>query len=285
MKKNMIADGVFYAAGSVIYSLSVNVFTAPNHIAPGGITGIGTLVNYLCGFPIGTFILLANLPLLYLTWAKISRSLAVRTSIVTVALSVVMDFTAGIIPPFRGDMMLTAVFGGVLSGLGIGMIYMRGATTGGSELIARLIGKKFRHLPIGRLILIVDACVVASSALVYRRIEAALYAMVLIYVSTAIMDGLVYGTNRGRMLLIVTDRGQEVAAEIMKKLTRGVTVLDATGAYTGKGREVLLCAVRPSEVYALRTLVEERDPAAFMIITTSEEIVGQGFKPHPGSEK
>ncbi|MCL2488359.1 MAG: YitT family protein, partial [Oscillospiraceae bacterium] len=202
----------------------------------------------------------------------------IRTAIVTVLVSVMIDVSAPYIPAFEGDMVLTAAFGGVLSGAGIGMIYLRGATTGGSELVARLIGQKLRHFSIGRLILIVDALVVVSAAVVYKQVESALYSIVLLYLSTSVMDGLVYGSYKGRMLLIITKREADVTAGILEKIGRGVTKLKAQGAYTGAERGVLMCALRPSEVYALRSLVMDIDPEAFIVITASEEIHGEGFQ-------
>lgn len=276
--KRTALDGLFYVMGSVLYALSVNIFTAPNQIAPGGVTGVATLLNFLWGTPIGTMILLVNLPLLIAAWFRLGKAFTVRTLIVTVLSSVVIDATAPFLPVFRGDKMLIALFGGVLAGAGLGLIYMRGATTGGTEVVARLLERKFRHIPIGRLILLVDALVVAASALVYRNVETALYAMVLIFVSTSLMDALVYGGDKGKMLLVMSKREQEIADAVLERMERGVTMLNATGAYTGGDRRVLLCAVRRSEMYELRSLVTDIDPGAFMIVVSTDEVLGEGFK-------
>lgn len=276
--KRFLLDCGFYLLGSVLYALSVNIFSAPNQIAPGGVTGVSTLLNYLFGLPIGTMILVVNLPLLLTAWKGLGKAFTIRTSIVTVLSSIVIDVTGPFLPRFQGDKILVAVFGGVLAGAGLGLIYMRGATTGGSEIVARLLERKLRHIPIGRLILLVDGVVVAASALVYRNVESALYAMVLIFVSTSMMDALVYGGDSGKMLMIMTRKEQEVADEIMRRMKRGVTMLNATGAYTGDQRRVLLCAVRRSEMYQLRTLVHDMDPNAFMIVVSTDEVLGEGFK-------
>ena len=276
--KRTALDGLFYVLGSALYALSVNIFTAPNQIAPGGVTGIATLLNFVWGAPIGTMILLVNLPLLIAAWFRLGKAFTVRTLIVTILSSVVIDATAPFLPPFQGDKMLVALFGGVLAGAGLGLIYMRGATTGGTEVVARLLERKFRHIPIGRLILLVDALVVAASALVYRNVETALYAMVLIFVSTSLMDALVYGGDKGKMLLIMSRREREIAAEVLERMERGVTILNATGAYTGGEQRVLLCAVRRSEMYQLRSIVTDIDPCAFMIVVSTDEVLGEGFK-------
>lgn len=272
-------DGLFYLLGSVLYALSVNIFTAPNQIAPGGVTGIATLINYLTGFPIGTGILLVNLPLFLASWRILGRGFTLRTAAVTVLSSVIMDIAAPLVPPFQGDKILTAVFGGLLAGTGLGLIFMRGATTGGSEIVARLLERRFRHIPIGRLILIVDAGVVAAAAAVYRNLESALYAVILIFVSSVVMNRLIYGGDTGKMLLIMTRKEREVTDAILETLQRGVTILNAQGAYTGDQRKVLLVAVRPSQVYTLRTLVYDRDPGAFLIVVSADEVLGEGFKP------
>lgn len=276
--KRGLLDGGFYVWGSISYAVSVNMFTAPNQIAPGGVTGVATLMNYLFGLPIGAMILVVNLPLLLAAWRKCGAGFTVRTLIVTVLSSVIIDVAAPFLPPFRGDKILTALFGGVLAGLGLGLIYMRGATTGGSEIVARLLERRLRHVPIGRLILLVDAVVVAASAVVYRQLESALYAMVLIFVSSFVMDAIVYGGEKGKMLLIMSRAEERIARRILLEMERGVTMLNAAGAYTGADKRVLLCAVRRSEVYQLRTLVYDVDPDAFIIVVSTEEVLGEGFK-------
>lgn len=276
--KKLVADALFYLAGTVLYALAVNIFTAPNNVVPGGVTGVATLLNYLFGLPIGTLIFIINLPLFFLSWRFLGREFTVRTIIVTTVGAAIIDLLAPFVPPFRGDSMLVAVFGGVLAGAGLGLIYMRGATTGGSEIVARLLERRLHHIPIGRLILAVDGVVVAAAAVVYQNVESALYAMVMIFVSSSVMDALVYGSDSGKMLLVMTGREREIADDILKTMGRGVTMLNATGAYTGDERRVLLVAVRRSELYQLRTLVEEHDPEAFMIVTSTDEVLGKGFK-------
>ena len=276
--KRGLLDAGGYLLGSILYALSVNIFTAPNHIAPGGVTGVATLLQYLFALPIGATIIVINLPLLLAAWFRLGRAFALRTAVVTVLSSAIIDASAPFLPAFHGDTILVAVFGGVLAGTGLGLIFMRGATTGGSEIVARLLERKFHHIPIGRLILLVDALVVAASAVVYGNIESALYAMVMIFVSSSMMDALVYGADKGKMLLIMTRKEREIADAVLERMKRGVTMLNATGAYTGGERRVLLCAVRRSEMYQLRTLVQDLDPTAFMIVVSTDEVLGEGFK-------
>lgn len=271
-------DWLYYLVGSVVYALAVDMFTAPNHLVPGGVTGLSTMLNYLVPpIPIGFGIFVINVPLLIAAWRHIGHAFTRRTAVVLVLSSALIDVLAPFVPEYTGDPLLAALFGGVLSGVGVGLIFLRGATTGGSEIGARLLSKRFPHISIGRLILLIDGIVIALAAVVFRQLEAALYAVVVVFVSSAVVDQIVGGSRRGRTILIVTRRSREVADALLHTLDRGVTMLDAAGAYTGEEQQVLLCAVRPSEVHPLRRLVNATDPAAFMIVLTSDEVLGNGF--------
>ena len=199
--------------------------------------------------------------------------------------SVVIDAAAPFLPPFRGDRMLVALFGGVLAGAGLGLIYMRGATTGGTEVVARLLERKFRHIPIGRLILLVDALVVAASALVYRNVESALYAMVLIFVSTSLMDALVYGGDKGKMLLIMSKKERKSPTRCSTGWNGASPCSTPPAPIPAGERRVLLCAVRRSEMYQLRSLVMDIDPGAFLIVVSTDEVLGEGSKPRKRKNK
>lgn len=279
--KTVLTDLLFYTAGSLLYALSVNCFSAPNNIAPGGITGIATVLNHLYDWlPIGTLILVMNLPLLIAAWLRLGRPFAVRTLIATLLTSVWVDATAPFLPAFQGDKILTCLFGGLLAGVGLGLIFIRGATTGGSDVVARLLERKFSGVPIGRLMLIVDGVVVALATLVYREVEGALYAALFIFVSMEVVDAIVYGRGGGKMVLIMSREPEAIAREVLTQMDRGVTFLKATGGYTGDDRQVLMCAVSRSEVFGLRQLVKRIDPTAFLIITSADEVRGEGFTPH-----
>ena len=162
----ILSDGFIYLLGSTLYALSVVIFISPNNISPGGLTGVATLISYLSPIPTGAAMLAMNIPLMFAAWKRIGMDFTIRTTIATALVSVLIDVFELFVPPFHGDIILTSVFGGVLSGVGLGLIYMRGGTTGGSEVIARLISRKYTHIPVGRLILIVDAIVVIIAAAV-----------------------------------------------------------------------------------------------------------------------
>lgn len=275
-------DWLCYLAGSLIYAVSVNVFSAPNAVVPGGATGIATVLHAVWGLPIGTGILLINLPLLLTAYFAIGRSFTVRTVLVTFLCSLTIDATAPFLPPFVTDEKLAvALFGGALSGFGLGLIYLRGATTGGSEVAARLLVARFPHVSIGRLILLVDALVVGVAGLVFASLGSLLYATVLIFVTTRVMDAVVYGVSTAQLIYIITERAEQVTQEIFETLHRGVTHIGATGGYSKKPRTVLLCAVRRTEAHTLRAAVRRVDPQGFMVITHAEEVWGGGFE-HSG---
>lgn len=282
MKRSMAlrraaADVGYIAVGSGCFGLSVSLFSAPNDIAPGGVTGLATLANFLWELPIGALTVAVNVPLILVAWLRLGRGFAARTLLGLTLSSLVMDTIAGIVPPFSGDRLLAAVFGGVLTGVGLGLILSRGATTGGAEVVARLLERRWPHIPIGRLILLLDGGVIALSALVYREMESPLYAIILVYVASLITDRLVYGGRRGKTVLIISRRHADITRRVLDELSRGVTLLNASGGFTGTPQQVILCAVRRTELFTLKQIVFAADPAAFVLLLTADEVLGSGF--------
>jgi uncharacterized membrane-anchored protein YitT (DUF2179 family) len=278
--KEITKDILFYAAGSSLYAISVKMFTAPNHIAPGGVTGVGTMLNYLFGWPIGTLGLLLNIPIFIWAILQIGYKLVVKTIGATIFVSAAIDLIGLVIPAYTGNPMLAAIFGGCLEGAGLSLVFMRGATTGGTDLIARLLNRRVRFVSMGKLMMCVDFLVVAASAFVYRSIESALYALIAIFVSTKLIDTILYGTDigTGKIMFIISEKNDDIAKEIMRDLDRGVTILDAKGAFTRRDGEVLLCAVRRYEVAQVKDIVRTIDKAAFLIVGDAGEISGEGFR-------
>lgn len=276
----IIKDILSFGAGSIIYAVSVNVFTAPNRIAPGGVTGISIMINYVSHWPIGMLGLLLNIPIFIWAINEIGYKLVGKTMIATVFLSVAIDLIAMIVPQYHGDHMLAAVFGGILEGVGLSLVFMRGGTTGGSDLAARLLGRHFRNISMGKLMLAIDLVVVGLSAIIYHSIESALYAVIAIFVSTRLIDAILYGTDvgTGKLLFIMSDQNDIIAKNILIDMDRGVTVLKSRGAYSGREGEVLLCAVRRYEVFKVKDIVRSYDKNAFMIVGDAGEISGEGFR-------
>jgi len=280
-KMRKLAMDVFcYLVGSFIYSISVNTFSAPNDIAPGGFTGLATMLNYLFDLPIGTMILVLNIPFLIWAFFDFGKTFMLKVLVGTVLTSVMIDATVGFLPVYQGDMMLTCIFGGVLCGAGLGMIYTRGAATGGTDLIATLLAPRIRTVSFANLLLICDVIIVALTLPVYGKLESPMYALVFIFVSSKVVDMLMYGidSGTGKMMFIISQKSEAIRTRILKDMDRGVTELKSRGGYSGVDGEVLLCAVRRNEMPKLFDIVKEEDPKAFVIAGDAHQITGEGFR-------
>ncbi len=284
--KTFVIDYAIILAGCFIYAVSMALFSSPNDIAPGGVVGISILINHVMPMlPIGIVSLVLNIPLfiwggLEIGWRYLSRSLSA-----TVISSVMIDAfelpaVASFIKPYTGNPLLVCIFGGILCGAGMSLIFNRGGSTGGTDIVSRIMHKKKPHVSLGKFMLICDAVVVAAAAVVYGNIENALYAIVFIFVSSKIIDVIVYGfaRNNGKLLFIVTSHYDEVTELILRDVDRGVTLLNAQGGYNKDDKKVILCAVRPNQVHQTTVLVHSVDPNAFVIVTTAGTISGEGFE-------
>ncbi len=278
--RELIKDGVFFTVGTFLYSIGVSVFTVPNRIAPGGVTGLSTILHYLIHTSVGTMILVLNIPLLILAFRFLGKRFVMKTVFCTVLVSVFTDILSlPFVPKYTDNPILAALYGGVLSGAGLGMVFLRGGTSGGSDILSRLLRLKWPYVPMGRMLLTIDFCVIALSALVFWNVNVALYAIVVEFTSSRVIDSLLYGADNGRMALIISDQYQEIAAAIRTDLNRGVTLFKGEGSYTGREHEIILCAVRRTQAAKLRVLVRRIDPKAFVIMCSADEVLGQGFKP------
>lgn len=276
--KKRIKDYISYFVGSLIYSLSVTIFISPNKISPGGLTGIATLVNFLFTIPTGLVVFILNIPVLIIGFKKFGRYLIVNSTLVTVLISFLLTLTEQLMPTIVVDKILAAVFGGGLMGLGISIIMRHGATTGGVDIIAKLINRRFRHITVGKIILFLDATVILLAIIVYKNIESSLYSITTMFVSSRIMDSFLYGSDKGKLIQTVTTKAPEICNALFRSMQRGVTILDVKGGYTGEEKKMLFCSVRPYEVNAIYDIIEKYDPNAFIIVSEVGEIIGEGFK-------
>ena len=277
--KAMLRDYVIIACGAAVYALSVDFFTAPNEIAPGGVTGVATMLNHLLYVPIGACALALNIPLFI--WAAIENGarFVYRTVAASALVSVLIDLIA--LTPFRysGNSILAALFGGVLSGAGLGLIFLRGGSTGGTDIIGRNLHMRYPYLSVGSIIFVCDIAVIALSAVVYGSIENALYAVIAIFTSTRVIDAVVFGFSRdnGKLLIIITAEAEAVRGVLLSSADRGVTVLSARGGYSDAPMGVILCAAHTRDVYRVKGCVSSADPSAFIITATATAISGLGF--------
>ncbi len=276
--KETFLDIIYCGGGCILYSAAIRIFAESNDIAQGGVTGVAMLVNFLFPkMPIGVGVFLLNLPLFLIAWKKIGGKFIVKSFLVTAFLSFAID-TISFLPAYTGDKMLASIFCGVLSGISMALVFIRGLTTGGTDILAKLIRLKKPQMSMGRLILICDFFVVTLSGFVYGKIESALYSLVLIFVSSYVIDKILFGLTDSRTLLIVTEKHEEISAVIMNEMGRGVSVVEAEGGYTGKGKKILLSAMLRGEVKRVTEIIAECDKNAFTIILPSSEIVGEGFE-------
>lgn len=276
-------DALFYLLGSLAYAVAINVFSAPNNIAPGGFTGIATMLNYLLGLPIGVMTIALNLPLFIWGFIRLGKRAMVKTVIGTVLSSVVIDLTAPILPQYvcvPGEVMLACIFGGVLAGVGLGFVFMRGGTTGGTDLVAKLVSTHVKFISLGRLVLLADCVVILMTFIVYQNLSSPLYALIFLFVHSKVIDAVLYGVDsgRGKMMLIISPKNQEIKDYILTEVSRGVTELMSRGGYSGIEGEVLLVAVRRQEVYRTYDVIKRVDPKAFVIVANADQISGLGFR-------
>ena len=275
--KKAAIDFLYFSAGGALYALSVDMFTAPNGILLGGFTGIGTILNYLFSVPIGTAVFLLNVPLFLTAFHKFGFRFIVKTVLATFLMSLFMDVFALFVPVYTGDKLLSALFGGILGGAGLGLVFLRGATTGGTDILSKLLRLRFPSFSMGRMVLLLDLAVIAVSFFVYKSLENVLYSLVVIYISAQCIDLVLSGFSHDKLLFMITEKGADAVREITSALDCGVSVLAVRGGYSEHARQMLFCAVRAGDANRVAKAVQELDSNAFIVITEAAEIRGEGF--------
>lgn len=280
MKKNLLqnehlASAVQIVLGCALGALAYPLFLVPNHIAPGGLTGLATVLNYLFHWPVGTASLVMNVPLFIIGYRAMGRVFVIRSLAATVLFSALIDLIP--LPPMTQQPLLGAVFGGVLLGAGLGLILRGGATTGGTDMVARMIHNRFQHISVGAILFSIDCCVVLMAGF-FIEAEYALYAFVALYAASRLIDVVMVGLAREKACYIISSQHERVKQDIMQRLDRGVTVLRAEGGYSGQERPVLLCVMSAQEMGRLKAIVREADEDAFLFISDAHEVLGEGFR-------
>ena len=264
-------------AACALYAVGFNWCFDPNRISVGGFTGIAQIINhYLPQLPIGTLGLVMNIPLFILGWKKIGKALLFSSLYATAVSSVMIDALAAVHTFQPMDPILACLDGGAICGVAFGVMLRQSATTGGTELAARLLKLKFESISIGTLCLVIDVLVTFGYALIFRDMTRALYGVIALYVSSLLMDKVVYGPNAAKMAYIISERSEEITQKLLE-LDRGVTLLDGHGAWSGRRKDVILCAFGRSYIVPIKKLVQEIDPDAFVIVCDAHEILGEGF--------
>lgn len=265
------------AIGSALFALGFAMFLIPNDINTGGISGLAMILRELLGFgSIGTLTLVMNIPLFLIGGVKIGKRFFAGSLIGMVLSSVLIDLFA-LIPFATPEPLIGGLYGGVLCGAGLGLVFMAGASTGGSDILVRLLKKKYRNLPIGSISMMFDALVVLLTGLVFRDISKALYSGVVVFVCGQVIDAVVYRFDYSRVALIISKEHEKIAKAISDQLDRGATYLHGSGSYTHQNIEVVLAVVRKGQLAELKELVMDIDENAFVIVQEAHQVLGDGF--------
>lgn len=276
------------AVGSAIVAVGINVFLFPYKIAPGGVSGLATVINYMIdGFlPLGVIILLLNLPLFIAGIVKLGWRFMLRTLYATIVMSVIIDVSAPFIRNMgeyllggaETDLILFAFFGGLVVGIGMGLIFRMNATTGGTDLMAELLRRSGINVTMGQAILIFDLIIVILAGIYFQSLMLALYAIITVLVTSKVIDSILEGFNFAKGMFIISSRHDLIAHKITAELGRGLTGLTGTGKYSGENREILFCVARAKYIPDIKRIVKESDPAAFIVVTNVHEVLGEGFQ-------
>lgn len=276
-------DAVLIALGALLQALALRLFLIPANLASGGVSGLAQIVHHYTNWPIGVMILLGNTPLFMLGWRYLGGPrFILRTALAVVVVSFFTDFLTLFLPPqgLTKDLVLNALYGGLISGVGFGLVYRGQGTSGGSDVLVRILNH-WRNVPISQSYLLTDSAIMFMAGLAFSW-ENALYALVMLYVSGLAAEAVTAGSNVLRTALIITYQPEEVSHRILHEMERGVTMITARGAYTGEERMVLYCVVSRAEIAQIKALVHEADPRAFMVIGQAHEALGEGFRPLNG---
>lgn len=262
--------------GAFLTALGLVLFLVPNKIAAGGVSGLATVIHYVFHFKVGLTMLALNVPLFLMGIKELGVKFGIKSLYGTITLSLFTDLVAPYLSAATQDLLLASIYGGILTGLGLGLVFRAGGTTGGTDLAARII-HRYLKLSVGQSLLLIDASVIALAALVFGT-ERALYAFLVVFLTAKVIDMVQEGEGFAKAALIVSEHSHLLGEAVMKDLDRGVTYLEGKGGFSGKYREILLVIISRSEVSRLKQLVAQVDPKAFMIISNVHEALGEGFK-------
>ena len=267
-----IAAGMVIAIGIYNFALYANFPVA-------GFSGMAIILYHLLGIPVGAGTIILNVPVAIFCYKFLGRTFFLKSLKSMVISSFLMDYVSPLLPVYEGDRLLAALCMGVLTGIGYALIFMRGSSTGGQDFISVAIRKVKPHMTLGVITFVLDMLtILLGSVIVFKDVDGFIYGLIVTYLMATVMDRIMYGIDEGKMTLIVTDKGKEVAGKIDEYLDRGSTIIRGTGSYTGQEKDVVMCASNNKEMYTIKRLARKVDPKSFTIIMESNEVVGEGFK-------
>ncbi len=267
--------------GSIMFASGISLFLAPNSLAAGGISGVAIIVvNYIKLIPVGTWVIIFNVPIMIAGVWKLGFKILIPTIITLAVSTTTMNLLEAYVNPITDDPFLAAISGGVLVATGIGLLFRGGATSGGTDIIVKLLRLKFPHISTGTTFLIADGAICLASGLVFGNIENALYAGISLFVQMFVLNMVLYGSDQARIVYIISEKDNIIAQRLLKEVDAGATYLYGCGAYTGKDKKVLMCTLKMRSLPQARDIVRSEDTDAFMIVTKATGVFGEGFKSH-----
>lgn len=265
------------ALGSALFAAGFQFFLYPNSIIVGGVSGIAMIINYLVGLPVGIMTIVLNIPLFIIAWKHFGGKFIISSLVGMLLSSVLVDVLAVIDYSPTDDMLLACLIGGAIKGLGLGLIYYAGATTGGTDIIAKFVRLRFPYINFGTIVLLTDAVIIIAFAAIFDRVEAAMYAVIAMFVVSKVIDLVLYGIDNSSVCYIISENSEQLVKDITDKLHRGVTILSGEGAYSHKDKQVLLCVIKRTQIADIRKIIKSIDENAFFIVSDAKNVFGKGF--------
>lgn len=263
--------------GSAIFAVGIQWFFIPVSMVSGGMAGISMIFNMLTEFPIGVMIIILNVPIFIIALRRYGFKFLLGSLLGMICSSLAIDLLSIWDFAVTSDPFLAAIFGGLICGVGLGLVYATGATTGGTDIVAKLIREKKPYINFGTLVLVLDAIVIIAYAAIFRSFDKAMYTVISVYISARIIDIILYGMSQCKLCLIISERSDEIKTDIVNSLRRGLTVIPSKGAYSGLDKQILLCVVKRQQIIEIRRIVKSIDTTAFVIVSDTRDVFGEGF--------
>ncbi len=279
--KKTMRDWIFMylkiVIGAAFYAAGFQFFLYPNAITTGGVTGIAMIINFLTGFPVGMMTLIINIPLFAFSWKKFGLGFILSSLVGTILAGVFVDLFAQFPLEVTHEPLLGAIYGGIIKGFGLGLVYRTGATTGGVDIPAKFLRRKYQHINFSTFILAMDVVIIAAFAVIFKRYDSAMYAIICMFIASKVIDLVLYGAINSKVCYIITDKSAEIKDGLTNQLHRGVTYLHGKGAWSGEEKDIILCVIKQNQIVELKHLVRAIDEHAFVIVSDSREVFGNGF--------
>jgi uncharacterized membrane-anchored protein YitT (DUF2179 family) len=265
--------------GSAVFAVGFQFFMYPNNIVSGGAVGVAMIINKLFNVPVGVMTIIINIPLFIIAWRNFGTDFLIGSLVGMALSSIFMDTLAVLNISLTDDPMLACIIGGAIKGIGLGTVYYVGATTGGVDIVAKLLRMKNPHINFGTLLMLLDAAIIVAYAIILNKYESAMYSVIAMFVVSKVIDLVLYGTDNSSVCYIISERSADIAHEIISgHMHRGVTILEGKGAYSGKDKQVIMCVIKRQQISEIRRIIRNIDDNAFFIVSDAKNVFGNGFE-------